>query len=79
MGLFRDIIDGINSLANYKKADADQIKAKTDKDKMKILRKQNRELKKHLSKHQMISLIGILIGVIGIMITVYFVYFPIHH
>ena len=61
MGLWNDIASALNSLANYKKADAEQIKAKTDKDKMKNLRKQNKELKKALSRNQKI---GIAISII---------------
>lgn len=77
MGLFRDIIDGINSLANYKKADAEQIKAKTQKDKIKQLRKENRELKTALSRNQLVGFIGIGVTIVAIFIGYFLiVYFP---
>lgn len=79
MGFFRDIIDGINSLANYKKSDAEQTKAKTDKEKLKNLRQQNRELKKALSRNQTIGIIGIVIAIAGIVIGIFLAYYPIHH
>ena len=77
MGLFDDIINGINALANFKKADAEQIKAKTQKDKMKNLKKENKVLKKALSKNTKIGIIGIVVSIAGISITVFFIYFPI--
>ncbi len=79
MGFFNDIADAINSLANYKKADAEQIKAKTQKDKMKKLTKENKTLKKALSRNQIIGIVSILVGIAGIAITVFFIYFPIHN
>jgi len=79
MGLFRDIIDGMNSLANLKKADAEQIKAKIQNQKAKNTKKENRELKKALSKSNRIGIISILIAIAGIVVAVYFVYNPVRH
>lgn len=79
MGIFRDFIDGVNSLANYKKADVEQIKAQTQNDKLKKARRENRELKKAISRSNLIGIIGIIIAIAGIAIGLFFVYFPIHH
>ena len=79
MGLFRDIIDGLNSLANLKQADAEQVKAKTQNQKVKNTKKENRELKKALSRSNRIGIISILIAIAGIAVAVYFVYYPVHH
>ena len=70
MGIIDDIIKGLDSLTNYKKADAEQTRAKTDKEKMKNLRKQNKELKKSLSKNQTIGIITVIIAIVGIIITI---------
>ena len=79
MGLFDDIVNGINALANFKKADAEQIKAKTQKDKMKRIAKENRELKKAFSKNLRVGIAGILVTIAGVFIGYYLlVYFPIH-
>ena len=79
MGIIDDITKIMNSVANFKKADAEQIKAKTQKDKMKNLKTENKKLKKALSRNQTIGIIGILISIAGIAIGVFFVYFPIHN
>ena len=79
MGFWDDFANVLNSVANYKKADAEQIKAKTQKDKMKNLRKQNRELKKAISKGQKMGIIGIIATFASVFIGYYLlVYFPIH-
>jgi len=78
MGFWDDIVNVLNSAANYKKADAEQIKAKIQKDKMKNLRKENRQLKNALSGNQLIGIFGIVATVICVFVVYYLsVSFPI--
>ena len=80
MGIIDDFTKILNAVSNYKNSDAEQIKAKTDNNKMKNLRKQNRELKKAISKGYKIGIIGIIATFASIFIGYYlFVYFPIHN
>jgi len=80
MGFLNDFINTINALANFKKADAEQTKAKTQKDRMKKLAKENKELKKALSRNQMIGIISIFVTIASVFIGYYLlVYFPIHN
>lgn len=79
MGLLNDIANTINSLANLQKVQVEKTKAKTQKDKMKRIAKENRELKKALSRNQIIGIAGLFLTVISVFIGYYLlVYFPIH-
>jgi|GEM_PF-3930338 len=79
MGLLNDITNFINSLGNYEKIQVEKTKAQAKKDKMKKLARENRELKKALSKGQMIGIAGIVVTFASIFIGYYlFAYFPIH-
>jgi len=78
MGLLNDIINAFNSLANLQKAQAEKIKAQTQKDKMRRMAKENKELKKALSRNQTIGIIAILVTITTVFIGYYLlVYFPI--
>jgi len=80
MGLLNDIANALNSLANLQKVQVEKTKAQTQKGKMKKLAKENRELKKALSKNQIIGIVGIFVTIATAFIGYYFlVYFPIHN
>ena len=78
MGFFEDIINGGNSWANLKKADAEQIKAKNQQSKVRKINRENRELKKNLSRNNKIGIISIIVGVLSVIIGITFWYFPTH-
>jgi len=78
MGLLNDFANFFNSLTNLQKAQVEKIKAQTQKDKMKRMAKENRELKKALSRNQMIGITAIFITIATAFIGYYLlVYFPI--
>lgn len=79
MGIFDDVIKGISTITDYKKADAEQIKAKNQKTKMRKINRENRELKKTLSRNNKISIIGISVTGLGVILGVIFWYFPIYN
>ena len=79
MGLLNDIANAINSLTNLQKVQVENTKAQTQKNKIRRITKENKELKKDLSRNQRIGIVSILIGIVSIIITVFFVYFPIHN
>ena len=76
MGFFDDIINGVNALANLKKADAEQIKAKNQQRKVRKINRENIKLKKNLSRNNKIGIIGIIVGVLSVIIAITFWYFP---
>jgi len=79
MGLLNDIANALNSLANYQKAQVEKTKVQTQKDKMKRMAKENKELKKALSRNQIIGIAGIFFTIASVFISYYLlVYFPIH-
>lgn len=78
MGLLNDIADALNSLANLKKVQVEETKAQTQKARMRRMAKENRELKKTLSKNQIIGIAGIFVTIVTAFIGILFlVYFPI--
>ena len=79
MGLFDDIVNGLNAWANLKKADAEQIKAKTQQKKVRKLRNENRILKKNLTKNNKIGIIGIGLSVLGVVVAIILAYFPVQN
>ncbi len=80
MGLLNDIANALNSLANLQKVQVEKTKAQTQKDKMKRIAKENRELKKALSRNQIIGIATIFITITSAFIGYYLlVYFPIHN
>ena len=78
MGFFDDIINGVNALANLKKADAEQTKAKNQQSRVRKINRENKKLKKNLSRNNKIGIIGIVICVLGVIISITFWYFPTH-
>lgn len=78
MGFFDNIINGVNAWANLKKADAEQIKAKNHQRKVRKINRENRELKKNLSRNNKIGIISIVVGVLSVIIAITFWYFPTH-
>lgn len=79
MGIFDDLIKGVNALADFKKADAEQIKANNQKNKMRKINRENKKLKKTLSRNNKIGIIGISITVFSIITGLIFWYFPIRN
>lgn len=80
MGLLNDIANAINSLANLKKVQVEETKAQTQKAKMRRMAKENRELKKALSRNQIIGIATIFITIGSAFIGYYLlVYFPIRN
>jgi len=80
MGFLDDVAKTFNSLANLQKSQTEKIKAQTKKDKMKRITKENRELKKALSRNQIIGITGIFVTIATAFIGVLFlVYFPINN
>ncbi len=80
MGLLNDIANALNSLANLQKVQVEKTKAQTQKNKMKRITKENRELKKALSRNQIIGIATIFITIASAFIGYYLlVYFPIHN
>lgn len=78
MGLLDDIAKTFNSLTNFQKSQTEKIKAQTQRDKMKRVAKENRELKKALSKNQTLGFVGIIVTIICVFIGYsLLVYFPI--
>jgi len=80
MGFLEDIAKAFNSLANLQKSQTEKIKAQTKKDKMKKITKENKELKKALSRNKIIGIAGIFVTITSVF-TGYFllVYFPINN
>ncbi len=78
MGLFDDIVNGLNAWANLKKADAEQNKAKTQQKKVRKLRNENRILKKNLTKNNKIGIIGIGLSVL-VVVAIILAYFPVQN
>jgi cell division protein FtsL len=79
MGIFDDIIKGINTITEYKKADAEQIKVRNQKNKIRKINRENKELKKTLSKSNKVSIIGITVTVLGVIVGIIFWYYPIYN
>ena len=80
MGLLNDIANAFNSLANLQKSQTEKIKAQTKKDKMKRITKENKELKKALSRNKIIGIAGIFVTITSVFIGYFlFVYFPINN
>ena len=80
MGLLNDIANAFNSFANFQKSQTEKIKAQTKKDKMKRMAKENKELKKALSRNQIIGIASIFVTFASVFIGYYLlVYFPIHN
>ena len=80
MGLLNDITNALNSLANLQKVQVEKTKAQTQKDKMRRIAKENRELKKALSRNQRIGIATIFITIASAFIGYYLlVYFPIQN
>jgi cell division protein FtsL len=77
MGFFDDIINGVNAWANLKKADAEQIKAKNQQSKVRKINRENRKLKKTLSKNNKLGIIGITVTILSVIMGIIFWYFPI--
>ena len=77
MGFFDDIINGVNAWANLKKADAEQIKAKNQQSKLRKINRENRKLKKTLSKNNKLGIIGITVTILSVIMGIIFWYFPI--
>lgn len=78
MGILDDIIKGINTITEYKKADAEQTKVKNQKNKIKKINRENNKLKKTLSKNNKISIIGITVTILSVIMGIIFWYFPIY-
>lgn len=79
MGLLNDIANALNSLANLKKAQVEETKVQTQKSKMRRMAKENRELKKALSRNQRIGIATIIITIGSAFIGYYLlVFFPIN-
>jgi len=80
MGFWDDIAKGLKSVTDYNKSETEKIKAQNKKVNNKRLAKENRELKKAISKGHKIGMasIGVTIVVavaaviIGYMLLVYF-------
>ena len=79
MGFWDDIAKAFNSLANLQKSQTEKIKAQTKRDKMKRLAKENKELKKALSRNQIIGVVGILATISFSVIGYYLVFVPIQN
>ncbi len=80
MGFLDDVVKTFNSLANLQKSQTEKIKAQTKKDKMKRITKENKELKKALSRNQIIGITGIFVTIAVAFISILFVvYFPINN
>ena len=80
MGFLDDIAKTFNSLANLQKSQTEKIKAQTKKDKMKRITKENKELKKALSRNKIIGIAGIVVTIITVFIGYsLLVYFPINN
>ena len=79
MGLLNDIANAINSLANLQKVQVEKTKAQTQKDKMKRMAKENKELKKALSRNQKIGIAGIFVTIATAFIGSILVYFSINN
>lgn len=77
MGFFDEILKWIKAIAELKKADAEQTKAKNQKNRIKKLNSENRKLKKNLSKYYKIAIIGIGITSLGIIVSIILWYFPV--
>ena len=71
MGLLNDVANAFNSLANFQKSQTEKIKAQTKKDKMKRMAKENKQLKKALSRNQIIGIAGIFITITSVFIGYY--------
>jgi len=80
MGFLDDIAKTFNSLANLQKSQTEKIKAQTKKDKMKRIAKENKELKKALSRNKIIGIVGIFVTITSVFIGYsLLVYFPINN
>jgi len=80
MGLLNDIANALNSLANLQKVQVEKTKAQTQKDKMKRIAKENKELKKAISRNQIIGIATIFVTIATAFIGYYLlVYFPIYN
>ncbi|MCH8915920.1 MAG: hypothetical protein IIA82_08780 [Thaumarchaeota archaeon] len=80
MGFLDDIAKTFNSLANLQKSQTEKIKAQTKKDKMKRITKENKELKKALSRNKIIGIVGIVVTITSVFIGYsLLVYFPINN
>ena len=80
MGFWDDIAKTFNSLANLQKSQTEKIKAQTKKDKMTRIAKENKELKKALSRNQIIGVVGILVTISFSVIGYYlFLFVPIQN
>jgi len=80
MGFLDDIAKTFNSLANLQKSQTEKIKAQTKKDKMKRITKENKELKKALSRNKIIGIAGIVVTITSVFIGYsLLVYFPINN
>jgi len=77
MGFFDEILKWIKAIAELKKADAEQTKAKNQKNRIKKLNRENRALKKNLSKNYKIAIIGIGITSFGIIVPIILWYFSV--
>jgi len=80
MGFLSDFAYFFNSIANLQKAEAEKTRAQTQKNKMRRMAKENRALKKSLSRNQIIGVSTIIITIASAFIGYYLlVYFPIHN
>ncbi len=80
MGFLDDIAKTFNSLANLQKSQTEKIKAQTKKDRMKRITKENKELKKALSRNKIIGIVGIFVTITSVFIGYsLLVYFPINN
>ena len=78
--LLNDITNVLNSFANLQKVQVEKTKVKTQKAKMRRMVKENKELKKALSRNQRIGIVGILATIASVFIGYYLlVYFPIQN
>jgi len=58
--LLNDIANALNSLANLQKVQVEKTKVKTQKANIRRVTKENKELKKALSRNQIIGIVGII-------------------
>ena len=72
MGLLDDIAKTFNSLTNFQKSQTEKIKAQTQRDKMKRIAKENKELKKALSRNQIIGIVGIIATITSVLMVTIF-------
>jgi len=77
MDLLNDITNFLNSLANLQKVQVEKTKAQTQKAKMRRMTKENKELKKALSRNQIIGIVAIFVTIATAFIGYLLVYFPI--